>query len=663
MSLLNRWHNFSISKKIYFVFGVMALLIGFELYVLSFAMQTLSSVRALVEGEGKWSKAQKDAVNSLQHYIITREAEHYYTFKKLLEVPLGDKVARVELAKEDPNIAKIYEGFIQGGMHVNDIPGVIELIKTFERFEYINNARSIWSQADVEIMQLMSLANNIRKKIRSDNFSAEDEHQALNEVEDINFQLTKYELEFSSTLGEASRALEKFLLISLLCLVILVEVTGLVFTFRFGRRLSRELDQLAKTTVKIGSGDFDQTVPVNTNDELGKLGLAINDMSSKLRNNILLRKEAEEVSKLKSLFLANMSHEIRTPLASIMGFAEVLDNEELSYEERKRYLNIIRSAGENLTDLINDILDISKVEAGSLSIKKMEFSLHDFLTDITNLLKLKCDQKKIRFHVYQDKDIPNCVVTDPVRLRQILINIVSNSIKFTDSGDVNLIASATKTHLVFDIKDTGIGIESSEQEKIFDTFYQIDNSFTRKHSGSGLGLPLSKHLAQLLGGELLLVESNIGKGSHFQVKVNYALASEKQVIQRNNIFNDISLAGRKILLVEDNENIRLLVYEILAKWGCQLEFAVDGADAIKKVESNGYDMVLMDIQMPEVRGLEAVKRLRSQGVTIPIFALSAHAMDENRQECLACGFDEFIKKPFTVETLIRTLGKHLQIEA
>jgi two-component system, sensor histidine kinase len=665
-SIKNRWNDLSITKKLFAVFGVMAFLIGFELLILSFAMGTMSSVRAFIEGEALWSKAQKDAVHSLQSYLATENFQYYENYKKNLAVPLGDRAAREEIQKAQPRQNVIREGFLQGGLHPDDIEGMVRLLTRFQNVHYIHEAIIHWSAADLILDELMHLADEINMKIQLKKTLTNDEYQFYSDqLDDINYRATVVESKFSATLAAGSRWLENALFLTLLCIVLTVEATGFFFTFSFSRNLSKGLQDLTDAAGDIGRGQFDKKVKVRSKDELGRLARSINKMGDELKSNVGRRLEAENLNQIKSSFLANMSHEIRTPLGLIIGFAALLENENLDSEKRNKYLEIIKKSGENLTDIINDILDISKVESGHLTIKKEDVFLLEILTDLKKLLQLRADEKGLDLQFNFETDIPRHIHTDPVRLRQVLLNVLGNAIKFTDSGRVALNVSIAHDLLIFDVFDSGHGIPQDDFDLIFEAFRQSDNSYTRKQGGTGLGLPLSKHLAHILGGDLVLKKSQPKVGSHFQLTVKYEPAlkvpmTSDATITKDKKGEELNLFGRKILIVDDSHENRILIEAILKKWGCSIEMAENGKESLQKIKECSYDLVLMDLQMPVMSGIDATLAIRRKGYTMPIVALTAHAMKEVSEQCESSGFSGFISKPIRMDKLVQTVASLLR---
>ncbi|HVK60323.1 MAG TPA: PAS domain S-box protein [Bdellovibrionales bacterium] len=373
------------------------------------------------------------------------------------------------------------------------------------------------------------------------------------------------------------------------------------------------------------------------------------------------RQEADAANKAKSLFLANMSHEIRTPLGAILGFAELLQDSSLNDSDRALYLKTILRNGSQLSRIVNEILDLSKIESEALLLQSEIFEPKKIAEDVMQLLTLQGQEKGLYIDFKVTDEVPAFVEADSAHLRQILINLVGNAIKFTDRGSVSLTLdsrpiSDVKTELVFTVSDTGIGILPSEIEHVFEPFTQADPSPTRRYGGTGLGLSVSKKFANAMGGELIVAESQPGKGTTFELSIPATLkdASAKRKVQHLNSFEG-ALQGMRILVVDDSLDNRTLVSRILAKSGANVGLAEDGKAALSEVASDEYDAILLDIQMPGMDGFETLQKLRENGVKIPIYALTAHAMREERERCLAAGFDEHVSKPVDKTMLLSIL--------
>ena len=382
------------------------------------------------------------------------------------------------------------------------------------------------------------------------------------------------------------------------------------------------------------------------------------------------KSEAEKANQTKSSFLANMSHEIRTPLSAILGFTDLLKNKGLSDEQQNQYLETISRNGKALTKIIDDILDLAKVESGKLDVENLDFSLFNLIDDVMDVFRERIRSKNIFLRAHLNKEIPDRVFSDPTRIRQILINMVGNAVKFTASGGVTIEVSASdkvgeKTLFKILVKDTGVGLTSEQKDRLFQPFMQADNSTTRKYGGTGLGLTLSKRLANALGGDVFVEAANAAQagctfGFTFVTILPKPIATEvksKDDGLKNKAENILLLSGVRVLLAEDSIDNQVLVSVVLRKQGATVDIAKNGVEAFKMGMNGNFDIVLMDIQMPEMDGYEATRALREAGFKKPIVALTAHAMAEERARTLAAGCDGHLTKPLNQTELIETIER------
>ena len=379
--------------------------------------------------------------------------------------------------------------------------------------------------------------------------------------------------------------------------------------------------------------------------------------------------QLEESLKVKEQFLANMSHEIRTPMNAIIGFTNLLLKNEFS-PENKQYLNAIRTSGENLLVIINDILDFSKLESGKINFEFIQFNFPNLISMLIDLMLPKAVEKKIHLFSALDPNIPDYLIGDPTRLNQILINLVGNAIKFTNQGEVKLsvdIANETEDEIEikFAITDTGIGIAAENLPKIFESFTQATNSTTRKYGGTGLGLSITKQLVELQGGKID-VTSELEKGSCFSLNLKFEKNSQSEdaILSAYEEFElKFPLEGIKVLLVEDNVLNQMLATKILSNWKCDTDVAENGLIASEKINQHNYDIVLMDIQLPEMDGYEATHFIRNKTLAptcnTPIIAMTAHAFADEAEKCIKSGMNDYISKPFDEKKLYAKICKVL----
>lgn len=404
------------------------------------------------------------------------------------------------------------------------------------------------------------------------------------------------------------------------------------------------------------------------------LGIERFDEEQKRIQAMAAKAIAEDASRAKSEFLAHMSHEIRTPLNGILGFTELVRRGVGSQEEREEYLETIASSGRHLLSLIDDVLDLSKIEAGRMDFERIQCSPHRILAEVLSVLRVRAQEKGLDLECRWSSGIPETIRTDPDRLKQLLMNLVGNAIKFTERGSVELLATVApdspEPRLVIEVHDTGIGIPEDRIQDIFQPFEQADSSITRQYGGTGLGLAISRYIVQGLGGEIT-VESQPGRGSVFRVTLatgplddvrifegppSEALLkseeSEADVAQR--------LDASRILLVEDGESNRKLIRVVLEDAGAEVTCAENGQEGLEAIGRGRFDLILMDMQMPVMDGYTATARLRESGCKLPILALTAHAMRGDKEKCFNAGCSGYLSKPINFNTLLQAVSNALK---
>ncbi|RIK73588.1 MAG: hypothetical protein DCC68_24605 [Planctomycetota bacterium] len=530
-----------------------------------------------------------------------------------------------------------------------------------------------------------------------------------------------------ATLDEIYDRVAHVLLIGV-CAVVVAMGAAMVFASRLQRMLSRPITELAGAMERVRRGDCSQRVLAQGRDELGVLCDGFNSMldqieaaqealetaNAELENRVeartaeltrtnadllTARDAAEAASRAKSDFLANMSHEIRTPMTAILGFLELLEDATATPAERREYLRTIRGNGQHLLGVINDILDLSKIEAGKLDVERLAVPLCPLLSEVVSLMRGRAAARNLSLELRYICPIPESISTDPTRLRQILANLLGNAIKFTEQGRVELVVRLVEpvdeehAQLAFDVIDTGVGMTGDQLQRVFQPFTQADESMTRRFGGTGLGLTISRRLARLLGGDIQ-VESKPKRGSTFTLTIDVgSLAGTTMLAECREAFVPLAakapvgrdhegdgdesrplslpalpavaslpLVGCRVLLAEDGVDNQRLINLLLHKAGAEVTIVENGKLALESAlsaEAAGqpFDVLLTDMQMPVMDGYEAVRRLREAGYARPIIAVTAHAMRQDEQKCLDAGCDAYTSKPIEHAALIAAVWR------
>ena len=382
-----------------------------------------------------------------------------------------------------------------------------------------------------------------------------------------------------------------------------------------------------------------------------------------LRNDITeiikAKEKAQMAEKAKEMFLANMSHEIRTPLNAILGFTQLLDKKENLDEESKKYISIINSSASTLLKIINDILDLSKIESEGISIEIKEFEPNKVFFDLASLFLAKAKEKNINYKIEMDK-LPNCIRSDEHRIKQVLANLIGNAIKFTKEGGEVIVSikvlreDEKKVKIRFSVKDSGIGIPKDKQKEIFKAFTQADRRITREFGGTGLGLTISSKIVEKLGGKIELI-SEVGKGSEFYFVLVFEKCNQVKTThkEKNKKYN------AKVLIAEDDKFNQEFIKAILKEWGIYYDIASDGEEAVRKVKDNNYDLIFLDINMPKMSGIEALKEIKKI-TSIPVVALTANAFKDDVKRYFKAGFDDYLSKPIKLEELRKIFDKYIK---
>ncbi len=478
----------------------------------------------------------------------------------------------------------------------------------------------------------------------------------------------------------------------------------LIMTPILNRVLFLPLEQLRRGAQAIGEGHLDHVIEFDSQNEIAQVAASFNEMAANLRardseiaaHTTALAEEHEralEASRLKSEFLATMSHEIRTPMNGIVGMTDLLMSTRLNTEQAE-YAQVIHSSADALLTIINDILDLSKIEAGRVELQTEDFSIRTVVKDVVDLLSITAYTKRLRLSGHVAPDVPACCRGDAARLRQVLLNLTGNALKFTEQGEVTLMVrtdaapaeeNEASMTVRFEVRDTGIGIQSEQVDRLFTPFTQVDGSYTRKYGGTGLGLAISKRLVKLMGGEIG-VESEVGHGSLFWVSVPLPAVPARRCEPKLRVdmrpaantvrpnasesgiqatgspaFTPNSSSAQSVLLAEDNVVNQKVILRQLQKLGYTAKIVTNGRDAVEQALHSHYSIILMDCQMPEVDGFEATRLIRTAEVDTPyrtpIIAMTANAMQGDREACLAAGMDDYMSKPLRTNELQVMLEK------
>lgn len=706
----------SVKRKLRSLFLIFVVVLGIQFVIFFFGIEMLSAMLTAIHGENTWTIGQKDAVYNLFLYAqggneIYREnywesvmrpiALEVYRIESYLKVglPVPDSWAIKNADKfrdmgyDFPREWEVYasiaairnkkfdkrnwlDSMIKGSGDPKDASALSFLLTRLRFMEDVRQSTNIWASGFDHVERMMLEAEKLRALFTRGAPTAEAINGIVKEITSINKELSVLQYRYSLLLYKASRELKNIIHIVVLSVTVFL-VFFYLFVFKTNtNKILSSIKNLRIGAAEIGKGNFDYHVDVAADDEFGVLAHAFNDMAAKLHRSHQelerAQKAAEVASRAKSDFLANMSHEIRTPMNAIIGFADLLNGEDLN-KVQSDYVTTIRESGDVLLSLVNDILDISKVEAGELHFEHIGFDLQYLIESVLKMMRSKIQDRDIDIIFYFDDTMPIFYKGDPTRIRQILINILGNALKFTEQGKICIRVSTERANTIpknhtmvrISVKDTGIGIPPEQCNNVFRAFTQADPSTTRRYGGTGLGLSITKVFVEAMGGRIW-VESELGKGSEFIFTLNL---EDGDPVSRDDIqpVPPFQLVGTTVCIVDDN------------RYSCELleRYCTNMKMKIMKIESQSiafYEwlstlssmpaVILLNIKMPGMNGYTLVKKIRAlpEGKNIKIIAVTSDALPGEASDAKMSEFDAYVAKPILSGELCHiiktTLGDH-----
>lgn len=616
------------------------------------------------------------SINIIINYIFTKS--NVYNINNI-------KINRFKIASIHSDNLHLYEKMIQNFQDVARSNEIEQLSKAkIAKETILNNLETLKRehnqpvQEEIEqVNQLFIMADTMTRRVVANKLPSKDyieNFQQLN-ITTLEYFIQKRDHSLNAlylSLNTLSKSNTSFFTFSLFLasLGFFIVVGMSIYLYEDIKKRFEKVHQTLNN-LNTSKPDFSKKMVIEYPDEIGKLVAGFNQLQSKLETDYenlrLLKIKAEETAKLKSEFLANMSHEIRTPMNGIIGMSYLTLQTHLD-DKQRNFIEKIDNSAKTLLGIINNILDLSKIEAGKLSLEKIDFKLPELINHSVDLLRFKMEEKQIKLSIHYEKDLPELFHGDSLRISQILNNLLSNAVKFTSEGEINLyVKKVHHNRYQFKIRDTGIGLSKEEQKNLFKSFSQADGSTSRKYGGTGLGLAISKQLVEMMNGKIWL-DSTLNRGSSFFFEIELRALINNITYQKiihnereEEMREDIEkLEGKRLLLAEDNFINQEILIGLLENSKIEMDIAQNGEEAIAlyKKNKNDYNLILMDIQMPILDGYEAAKEIRKIDKKIPIIAITASAMKEDIHKTIMSGMNDHINKPIDVNQLYQILLRY-----
>jgi signal transduction histidine kinase len=659
--------NLSVRNKLYLLVGILVLNLASVISISVVGMGILSQVRAYVGGEGLWAKAQKNAIYSLSKYALSGREKDYQDYLSYLKTPLGDRKARIELSKPDPDLKVSDLGFLEGQNHPADVRGMARLFLRFHNFKLIHRAIEIWTQADAELVELQVLGERFHALSQGERTRPGAKADFIRSLDALNERLTVMENDFSFTMGQAARWAQALLVWVMVLGSIGIGALSVAIALRFSGEIVSGINRIGEAAFRASKGDLSTRVELDTTDELGQLGHAFNAMTESL----------SRIEKLKNNFVANVSHELRTPLTlNLAPLESLLDGDYGPVPEAQRsLLMIMYNNAMRLLQMVNGLLDFSKLEAGRMQVVREPIDVIGLTNSVVDDIRPAMAGKGVRIATALGEG-RLVVQMDRYLYERILFNLLSNALKFTPKGgSVEIGLRYDGGLLRLEVKDSGIGISEADLNNLFKKFSQAEASSTRRFEGTGLGLAIVKECAQLLDGTAT-VQSRLGEGSVFCVvcrasQAPEGVAGEAQVQSAARrpappllqpaavpVENPVSSLP-KLLVAEDNPELAKFIVSLLSGL-CQVRVCTDGEEALREARAWIPDLVLSDVMMPKMDGLNLTRELKKGPKTaaIPVVLLTALTRQQDLLGGWEAGADDYLFKPFHPKELqarVRTL--------